>query len=212
MGEKVLISTSSGGRPRAIGIEVATGPDSPRFLVSAAREVILCGGAVGTPQVLLLSGVGPADELVELDIPPGSSPCSSGKSSVEGRCPPWAGLPQHLYALWITRMSSDVHHDCISRLMFFRVPHYVQGECRVVPVNDRTSGPDVPDLELIWFPLTVFDDAFPKPPPGTSGITLAAVALRPESRGRITLRSASAWDKPVIDPKCVPRYVETDTI
>ncbi len=69
MVEKVLFSTSSGGRPRAVGIEVSTGPDSPRFRVSAAREVILCGGAIGTPQVLLLSGVGPADELVELDIP-----------------------------------------------------------------------------------------------------------------------------------------------
>lgn len=41
-----------------------------------------------------------------------------------------------------------------------------------LPVKDQTSGPGAPDLELIWFPLTVFDDKFAKPQPGTHGVTL----------------------------------------
>ncbi|TFK87180.1 GMC oxidoreductase [Polyporus arcularius HHB13444] len=227
-GEKVLFSTSSGGRPRAIGIEVATGPDSPRFLVSAAREVILCGGAVGTPQVWLLSGVGPANELIKLDIPVvkelpavGRNPSdhvSSGPLAFRAKpgstydyiTNPISGLFAMFKWLIFGRgplSSMGWSSAAFVRSMDHTVPHYVQGECRVVPVNDRTSGPDVPDLELICFPLTVFDDAFPKPPPGTSGITLAAVALRTESRGRITLRSASAWDKSVIDPN----YLSTES-
>ena len=94
----------------------------------------------------------------------------------------------------------------LTRNLVHRLPYYPQGDAGA-PVKDCTSGPGVPDIELIWFPLTVFDDKFPKPPAGTSGITLAAVSLRPESRGRITLKSTSAWDKPLIDPKYVLLFV-----
>src|SRR3546814_9512775 len=46
---------------RAVGVELAKGRE--RVEVRAQREVILSGGAINSPQVLLLSGVGPADEL-----------------------------------------------------------------------------------------------------------------------------------------------------
>jgi choline dehydrogenase len=51
---------------RAIGVEVAKGQSTERIL---AGEVILAGGAINTPQLLLLSGVGPADDLGILGIP-----------------------------------------------------------------------------------------------------------------------------------------------
>lgn len=41
-----------------------------------------------------------------------------------------------------------------------------------VPVKDLTSGPDVPDLELVWLPLTVFEESFSKPPSDSSGVTM----------------------------------------
>lgn len=50
----------------ATGIEVA-GPDGPRR-VTCEREVILCAGAVNTPKLLLLSGIGPADDLREVGV------------------------------------------------------------------------------------------------------------------------------------------------
>src|SRR3546814_15570975 len=46
---------------RAVGVELAKGRE--RVEVRAQREVILSGGAINSPQVLLLSGVGPADEM-----------------------------------------------------------------------------------------------------------------------------------------------------
>jgi choline dehydrogenase len=51
---------------RAVGVEVAKGQGTERIL---AGEVILAGGAINTPQLLLLSGVGPADDLGRLGIP-----------------------------------------------------------------------------------------------------------------------------------------------
>ena len=86
------------------------------------------------------------------------------------------------------------------------LPYYVQGNAGA-PVNDHSSGPGAPDLELLWVPQAVFGDGFPKPDAKTDGVTFAAVALKPESRGRIMLRSNSVWDEPVIDPKYASVFI-----
>ena len=53
---------------RAVGVEHALGGD--RSTVRAKREVLLCAGCFNSPQILLLSGIGPADELREAGIAP----------------------------------------------------------------------------------------------------------------------------------------------
>ena len=68
-----------------------------------------------------------------------------------------------------------------------RLPFYASGRSGA-PVNDRSSGPDAPDLELLWVPQAVFADGFQRPRLNTSGVTFAAIELKPESRRRITLK------------------------
>ena len=65
--EKVLFD-ESGSEPRAIGVEVSKSPVSPKYCVRANREVILCGGTVATPHILLVSGIGPREELSKVGI------------------------------------------------------------------------------------------------------------------------------------------------
>ncbi len=67
MVEKILFD-ESGTEPRAIGVEVSKSPKSPKYRVRASREVILSAGAVGTPHLLLLSGIGPQEELSKVGI------------------------------------------------------------------------------------------------------------------------------------------------
>jgi choline dehydrogenase-like flavoprotein len=65
--EKVLFD-ESGAEPRAIGVEVSKSPISPKYRIKANREVILSGGAVATPHILLLSGIGPQEDLTKVGI------------------------------------------------------------------------------------------------------------------------------------------------
>jgi choline dehydrogenase len=65
--EKVLFD-ESGSEPRAVGVEVSKSPVSPKYRIKANREVILCGGTVATPHVLLVSGIGPREELSKVGI------------------------------------------------------------------------------------------------------------------------------------------------
>ena len=63
---RVLFDGGSTGSPRATGVEVESGGE--RF-VAQGEEIVLCGGAVASPHLLMLSGVGPPDHLREFGIP-----------------------------------------------------------------------------------------------------------------------------------------------
>ncbi|KAI0649658.1 GMC oxidoreductase [Trametes meyenii] len=223
MVEKILFDTS-GPKPRAVGVELSISPTSPRYRVAASREIILSAGAIGTPQILLLSGVGPAEELHKHDIPVVHELRAVGRNFADHVSTgplPFRAKPGFTYD-YITNKLSGV----IALLKWFtlgtgplssmgwpsaafvrstdpRMPFSRSEDTPPPPVKDLTSGPGAPDIELVWFPLTVFDDRFAKPPPGTSGLTLAAIILRPESRGTVVLKSRSAWDAPLIDPNCL---------
>ncbi|KAI8974037.1 GMC oxidoreductase-domain-containing protein [Trametes punicea] len=72
---RLLFDTSNKNNLTATGVEWAAGADADRQTVKVNKEVILAAGAVGSPQVLMLSGVGPSDVLqaasvdVQVDLP-----------------------------------------------------------------------------------------------------------------------------------------------
>ena len=83
--EKVLFD-ESGSEPRAIGVEVSKSPVSPKYRVKANREVILCGGTVATPHILLVSGIGPQEELSKVGIKVVKNLSQVGKNYYDVSC------------------------------------------------------------------------------------------------------------------------------
>ncbi|KAJ8508635.1 hypothetical protein ONZ45_g9111 [Pleurotus djamor] len=66
---KILFDTSNSNNLTANGVEFASGRGAEKRSVKVTREVILAGGAVGSPHVLLVSGVGPKDTLEASNVP-----------------------------------------------------------------------------------------------------------------------------------------------
>lgn len=68
--EKIIFATSSSSSsssPKAVGVEISSST-SDKYRINARKEVILSAGAVGTPHILLLSGLGPKEELEATDV------------------------------------------------------------------------------------------------------------------------------------------------
>ena len=65
--ERVLFD-ESGSEPRAVGVEVSKSPIAPKYRIKANREVIVCGGAIASPHILLVSGIGPKEVLSKAGI------------------------------------------------------------------------------------------------------------------------------------------------
>lgn len=66
--EKVLFA-SKGTSPRAVGVQVSTSEKSPKYRVAARREVVLSAGAISSPQLLFVSGIGSQEELKAAGVP-----------------------------------------------------------------------------------------------------------------------------------------------
>ena len=182
---------------RAIGVEYEQGGEVRR--ATAEREVILCGGAFNSPQLLLLSGVGPAEELTAVGIQPVHDLPGVGKN-----------LQDHasLGAMWAAK--GEIGFD--SKLRFDRLMLSVlqwrlfgTGEVAGLPVSAQgfyRTRPELewPDVQFLITPVSMAAKPwFPGWRKGVGHIFSAAnVLLRPESRGEVTLRSADPRDKPKI--------------
>ncbi|OJA10878.1 hypothetical protein AZE42_11150 [Rhizopogon vesiculosus] len=230
---KVLFDTS-GGIPRATGVEFVhqsrMGKVGPKFRVRATKEVIVSGGAIHSPQILMLSGVGPAVQLSRHNIPvvldaPGVGANLLDHPMCTLRLKETTGMTfNHLtpydlrtrclfvrdllrYQLWGT---GPITSNIGEAVAFFRSddpilfpPPPIEVERRDY-IEDSTSGPDAPDLEIIVCPAVVRSDD------ELIGNDLYAyqmivVLLRPTSKGSLILKSADPLDHPIIDPS----YLET---
>ncbi|HYI50412.1 MAG TPA: GMC family oxidoreductase N-terminal domain-containing protein [Microbacterium sp.] len=194
--ERVIDSAGRALR-RATGVYVEI--DGITRQARARREVILAGGAVNTPQLLMLSGVGPAAHLTEHGIPVVVDSPDVG-----------ANLQDHLVAglapaahggtLFGAEKAGELARYLIARRgMLTSNVGEAYGFVRT-EVADRTSMPDaLPDVEILFASAPYVGEGLVPLP--AEGLTVAAILLRPHSRGTIRLRSSDPHDKAEIDPK-----------
>jgi choline dehydrogenase len=167
---------------RAVGVEYVHRGENVR--AEAAREVVLSGGALNSPQLLMLSGVGPGDELRRHGIAVHTEHPEVGRN-----------LHDHLDACTIVRCTKPVTYDRTNDLVV--AWNYFLHRRGIGTSNVAESGgfvrsrlaPDArPDVQFHFVPA-MLDDHGRHRLPG-HGYTLHACALRPRSRGHLSLASA----------------------
>jgi choline dehydrogenase len=186
---------------RATGVEYAQ--KRRRHELRCAGEVILCGGSINSPQLLLLSGIGPADEIALHGIKPVHDLPGVGKN-----------LQDHIHGA--------VKHNCLEPVSLYSVMHPLhlprhmayymmthKGPCATMGletlafVKTRTDSV-APDLEYHFAPVLYADHG--RKLIFRHGFMAYYNVQRPEARGEITLKSAD----PLAHPAIQPNYLQNE--
>jgi choline dehydrogenase len=173
---------------RAVGVEAMINGAARRR--RARCEIILAAGAVGSPQLLMLSGVGPAEELRRVGVTPVLDRAEVGRNLQDHL----AGAVRADVATPLSLLHADKPANLLRFLLRGRGPLTSNVAEGLAFVRTDPTLP-APDLELLFVPVHFAGEGLVAPT--THGVTVAAVLLQPASRGRITLRSA--------DPAAAPR-------
>ncbi len=198
---RLLFEPGADGAPRCIGVEVWNG----REMVSAraSREVLLSAGSIGSPQILQLSGLGPADELKALGIPVLRDLPGVG-----------ANLQDHLQIRAVYQVKGAATLNTIASSLWGRLGIGLEyalrrsGPMSMAPSQlgaFTRSSPDKawPDLQFHVQPLSL--DAFGEPLHRFDAFTASVCNLNPSSRGQVSLVSARFEDA----PRIAPNYLST---
>ena len=179
--ERVLFS----GR-RAIGVRCRTGRGRRDFL---GNEVVLCAGAIGSPHLLLLSGVGPAQDLERLDIP-----LLMNSPGVGGNLQDHASLPV-VRASGVRSLGTAPRLPNLLRYAATRRGPFASNIVEAGAFVRTENSLAAPDLQLHFAPVLVNGDAAD---PTEDGFVVWSSLLTPESRGRIRLASSNPATPPLI--------------
>jgi choline dehydrogenase len=186
---------------RAVGVAYARAPHEPEAAVGARREVVVCAGAVNTPKLLQLSGIGPGDQLQALGLPVAHHLAGVGAHlkdhfsvRVVGRARPGSALTINELAraprLWGQALRWLAGRPSILALSPSLVHFFWHSG-----LGDGRR----PDLQGVFTPASYREgyvgqlDAYP-------GMTCGVWAHRPRGEGEVRLASRDPWAAPRVRP------------
>lgn len=191
---------------RAVGVEyLHQGKGEKAY---AANEIVLCGGAINSPQLLLLSGIGPADDLrakgvaVIHDVP------GVGKN-----------LHDHLYApcrfetnqpLTIYGMTEAETGTALAQCLADGTGPFATNYVEAGAFVRLDPASEYPDVQMHFALFFMPNDYFDGTPPDRHGYLISMNVCRPRSRGTLSLHSADPLDRPLIDPRYLTDPIDLD--
>ena len=178
---------------RAVGVAYRLDGETAEEEARCEREVVLCAGAIGSPHLLQLSGIGPRDVLADAGISVVRESPGVGVNLVDhlanGLLVRTKGVETlasadslRNLARWALRGTGPLTSNLGEAVAFVRTQPQVSA----------------PDVELLLAPVLFEDEGLTQPT--EHGLTLAVVLLRPRSAGTVRARTADPSDPPAIDP------------
>ena len=175
---------------RAVGVEADFA--GRREVFRATREVVLAAGAIGTPQLLMLSGLGPADHLRQ-----------AGVDVVQDLPRVGQGLQDHLAVASVFTANAPVGYfgadrdlRAIASYVLRRRGPFSSNVAEAGGFVRTSSSAPAADLQLLFAPVMFVEHGLQDPP--GHGYSSGAYLLTPQSRGSIGLRSADPFAKAVV--------------
>jgi choline dehydrogenase len=181
---------------RATAVEARS--EDGALIVKAHREIVLAAGAIQSPQLLMLSGIGDGEHLAALGVALRHDLPGVGRN-----------LHDHLASPVHMRMRNPVSYGVslramprnlwnIAEYLLFRRGPLANNVFESAAFVKSVSGLDKPDIQLVFQPAKRPGPSFPYPV--GHGFAISPVGLYPCSRGRVTLASPHPFDAPLIDP------------
>jgi choline dehydrogenase len=181
---------------RAVAVEARSAGGS--LIVKAHREIVLTAGAIQSPQLLMLSGIGDGEHLNAMGLEVRHDLPGVGRN-----------LHDHLASPVHMRMRNPASYGVSLRAMPRNLWHIAEyALLRRGPLANNVfesaafvrsiPGLDKPDIQLVFQPAKRPGPSFPYPV--GHGFAISPVGLYPRSRGRVTLASPDPFDAPLIDP------------
>ncbi len=193
---------------RAVGVEYSQ--NGARRVARAAREVLLCGGSINSPQLLQLSGIGPADLLAENGVPVVHDLPGVGEN-----------LQDHIGArvIWRCRNANTVNeiYHSLLRQAATGLEYLLAGRGALMmgaaPIGlfARTRPElDSPDVQYQF--LAGSAEKTGEAMHDFPGCTIVTIPCRPESRGWLRIRSPDPGAPPAIQPNYLATQADRDTV
>ncbi|HEV7349212.1 GMC family oxidoreductase [Telluribacter sp.] len=187
---------------RAVGVEFLTGKNTTET-ARARREVVLSAGSFNSPQLLMLSGIGEAEELKRHGIVVKKHLPGVGKNLQDHLFLSVSALASvstaNYYLKPLNQVLGLLNYALFKKGIFTTSPLEANAFLKV------TDSPDPVDFQFHFAPVHIGNDYKPdfynpNTYPHTNGFTILPTLLKPKSRGYVGLRSANAMDSPFIQP------------
>jgi choline dehydrogenase-like flavoprotein len=182
---------------RATGIEVIRSGQATRQIVSCRRDVLLTAGAIGSPRLLLLSGIGPANELAEIGIKPVHDLPGVGRN-----------LHDHFDLYIVSECTGEFTYDKHKHIhkalwaglqyLFFKKGPAASNLCEAGGFWFTDSTSKSPDIQFHLMLGSGIEKGVATLK--ECGVTLNSAIMRPRSRGTVKLSSPDPTAAPLIDP------------
>ncbi|MFI5028735.1 MAG: GMC family oxidoreductase [Solirubrobacterales bacterium] len=174
---------------RAVGVEAASLGQSQEL--RAEREVILCGGTFNSPQLLMLSGVGPAEHLAMREIELMLDQPAVGENLSDHAC---------AYGVW----TASEPRSLLEAMEPAALEQFESSKSGVFTSNFAEAGgfarvgagAEAPDIQFHTVPLQIVEEGM-RDPEG-HGVLASACLLTPQSRGSVRLASNDPMAKPIV--------------
>jgi len=189
---------------KAIGVNCVQKKGKPEITIHANKEVILSAGAISSPQILQLSGIGDEDLLNKLGIKTIHHNPAVGKN-----------LQDHLQIRLVYKTNTRTLNDELNtwwkkaligiQYILFRTGPLTLSASQVFAFTNTALDGSRPNIQFHMQPLSA-----DKPGDGVhpfSAFTMSVCNLRPESRGEVSIKSSNPEDLPTI----IPNYLSTES-